>query len=141
MYIKWQQREHLIQEGDFLGSEFKPTRTRNPPHPSLLHSAFKARQWCSRAHYRRDFLSQLNSDLTFSPALHFIICSRSIGVAGGTRHLLLGILSVHRLMYSAAYCEGWYCRKTACMYFWYYFILCCVTWQCGQLLLPHVGQK
>lgn len=133
MYLRRQLREHLIQEGEFWALNLNPPAS---PTPHSLLSAFKARQWRSRAHRRRDFLSQLNSDLTFSPTLHFKICSCCIGEAGGTRHLLLGILGLHRLTYSAAHCEGSYCKKTACMYFWYYFILCSVTWQCGQWSLP-----
>lgn len=91
-----------------LGSEFRPIWP--PTHPLSLCSSFKARQLHSRAHHRKNFLGQLNSGLTFSPTLQFKICYCCIGSVRETRHLLLGIFGLHRLMHSIALWRvgGWY---------------------------------
>lgn len=58
-----------------LGSEFNPAPPPRPPtHPPALQPALKARQWRSRAERREDLLSQLNSDLTFSPQRWVLTC-------------------------------------------------------------------
>lgn len=145
-----------------LGSEFKPIRL---SHPLPLHSALRARQWRSRAHHRRDFLSQLNSDLTFSPVLLLKMCSCCISRAEETRHLLLGILGLHtHVQYCSVrggewrliWCTWTWVVKENCMYVLLLLLLifCSITWRCGKgslhhclsvslflLNVQHVGQK
>lgn len=105
MYLRWQLREHLIQERDFWAPNLNQSAS---PTPALFHSAFRARQWRSRA--RHNFLRQLNSGLTFplmisSMTNHFKSMLLCIWRAWETRHLLLGILSSHRLVYCFEVCS------------------------------------
>lgn len=111
-----------------LCSEFKL------PSPHPLCSAFKTRQWRSRTHCRGDLSSQLNSDVTFSPERHFKMCSHCIVYAGGTRHLLLGVLVLCRLMYST----GHWTVVLRMLHVWVFGItLFCLLSVCGSGVSDH----